>query len=729
MPMSLNKLLLLVLAASVLAPCAAGAQAPARPRIGLVLGGGGARGTAHIGVLEVLDQLRVPVDCVAGTSMGALVSGAYASGLTPQQMLARLGTVDWRDLFDDNPSQTETNYRERRLSETYYPGLEFGVTDHGLRMAHGVVGGQKIKLFFNTLVGSERGERKIENLALPLSILATDIGTGNKVVLRDGQLSEAMRASMSVPALLSPVPYRGLKLVDGGLVDNLPIDEVKLRCNAEVVIAVDVGSPLSRPEDVDSIAAVTGQMINVLAEQNSVISRATIGPRDVYIKPGLEGITAADFVKFREGAASGRAAALAVADKLRRYSVTEQQYAAWTHKLRSALPPLPRVDEIRIAPLRHVNPENVAKHIEISPGQQLDTQVLERDLLRIYGDGDFESVDYLMQVAPGRNTLLINPVEKSWGPDYLRFGVSVEAGDKQNDFQVRGAYHRKWVNGYGGEWLSGAQLGERSNLFTEFYQPLDPRQRFFIEPAGALSRERLRVYQDDQRIAEYILRQKRAFLSAGMNFGVFGQARLGWLYRKLDTSIETGAPTLPTGKVTLRGWNAVLDLDQTDRVFFPSRGWFASANYFKNPGMGYSRLGVDLRAIHTWDPYVVNARYYYFRRLEGKLPLGDAGALGGFFTLSGYARNQILAGDIRFFSVRGEKIIGRMPLGLSGDLRAGVSLEFGRARERFTETHLEGWQQAASLYLGGDTPLGPLYLGYGHAKGGHHSIYLFLGLP
>jgi NTE family protein len=728
MPTSLNKLLVLLLAASALAPALA--QAPARPRIGLVLGGGGARGTAHIGVLEVLDQLHVPVDCIAGTSMGSLVAGSYVGGLSPQQMLARLGQVDWRDLFDDNPSQAETNYRERRLVETYYPGIEFGITPAGVRAAHGVVGGQKIKLFFNTLVGSERGERSIQDLPVPLSILATDIGTGEKVVLRDGDLSAAMRASMSVPALLAPVPYRGRHLVDGGLVDNLPIDEVKARCNADIVIAVDVGSPLSRPEDVDSIAAVTGQMINVLAEQNSVASRKLIRPQDIYIKPNLEGITAADFNKFREGAARGRAAALAQAGRLRQYAVPEPEYAAWVGRLKSDHEPLPRVDEIQIVGLHRVNLQNVAKHIELRPGQPIDTKVLDRDLARIYGDGDFENVDYRVVVTPeGRHILRIIVTEKSWGPDYVRFGVNIEAGDKQNDFAVRGAYHRKWVNSYGAEWLSGGQIGERSSLFTDFYQPLDPRQRFFVEPSVAIQRDRLRVYENDQRIAEYLVWQRRAAAYAGVNLGVFGQARLGWLFRKLDTSIETGAPTLPTGKVTLKGWNLLLDLDQTDRVFFPTRGWRASANYFREPSRGYSRVSADLRAIHSWDPYVINARFLYYRRIEGRLPLADTGALGGFGNLSGYVRNQVLAGDIRFFSVRGEKIIGRMPLGLSGDLRAGMSLEAGRMRERFTETHLEGWQQAASVYLGGDTPLGPLYLGYGLAKGGHHSLYLFLGLP
>jgi predicted acylesterase/phospholipase RssA len=225
-------------------------------------------------------------------------------------MRQRLAAVDWHDLFDDTPSHAETNFRERALEQNYYPGLEFGVTNEGIRAAHGVVGGQKIKLFFNTLVGADRGERKIENLAIPVAIVATDIGTGEKVVFRSGELSAAMRASMSVPALLAPVPYQGRYLVDGGLVDNLPIDEVMASCHPDVVIAVDVGSPLARPEDMTTVRAITGQTIGVLTEQNSERSRAMLKPGDIYIKPALAGITAADFNEFRAGAESGRQAAL-----------------------------------------------------------------------------------------------------------------------------------------------------------------------------------------------------------------------------------------------------------------------------------------------------------------------------------------------------------------------------------------------------------------------------------
>ena len=212
-----------------------------RPKVGLVLGGGGARGAAHIGVLEELERLRIPVDCVAGTSMGALVAGAWASGLDAATLRSEMGKADWNDLFQDNPGYNDINYRSKRLAKRYLPGSEAGVTATGLVTPPGVVSGQKIKLFFNQLVRADAGDRLIEQLALPVSIIATDIGTGARVVFRNGSLTLAMRASMSVPGLMAPLEYDGRKLVDGGLVDNLPIQEVRDLCGAEIVIAVNVG--------------------------------------------------------------------------------------------------------------------------------------------------------------------------------------------------------------------------------------------------------------------------------------------------------------------------------------------------------------------------------------------------------------------------------------------------------------------------------------------------------
>ena len=702
---------------------------PPRPRIGLVLGGGGARGSAHVGVLEVLEQLHVPVDCVAGTSMGSLVAGAWLSGVGPQKMMERLAGVDWRDLFDDDPARAETNYRERRLAQSYYPGLEAGTTREGLQMARGVVGGQKIKLFFNALVGADRGERPIESLPLPLSILATDIGTGEKVVFRSGELATAMRASMSVPAVLAPVSYRGRHLVDGGLVDNLPVAEVRERCRPDIVIAVDVGSPLLRPEQVDSLRSVAGQMINILTEQNAIASRALIRPGDVYMRPDLKGITATDFDKFRDGAARGRAAALAQAALLRRYSVPPQQYAAWAERLQGQPQPVARIDRVEIAGLRHVNPEVVRKHLDVVPSQPLDTARLERGLARVYGEGDFESVDYALLGTRERRILQVTPTEKAWGPNYLRFGVELQGSNRENTYALRAALHRKWLNPLGGEWLTGGQVGERATLFTQFYQPFDARQRFFVQPALVLSRDSLGVYQDDKRIAQYRLRSRGAGIGLGANVGTFGQLRLERSVRKIDASVQTGAAGLPAGEKYLRGWQVVADFDQFDRAFFPSHGWSARATWFREEDAGYGRLAAELRAARSWGDYVINGRLSYTGSTDGRLPLAEAGALGGFLNLSGYVRNQILADDVRYASLRGEKIIGRMPLGLHGDLRVGFALEAGNARKRYTETRVEGWQPAAAIYLGGETPVGPVFLAYGRARDARSSLYLFIGLP
>jgi NTE family protein len=716
-----------LLAAAMLAP--ARAEPPPRPRIGLALGGGGARGTAHIGVLEVLEKYHVPIDCVAGTSMGSLVAGAYLSGLQPQQMLERLGKVDWSELFFDDSARASMNFRERRLSQSYYPGLELGVTRNGLRMAHGVVGGQKIKLFFNTLVGADRGERTIESLPLPLSIIATDVGSGARVVFRSGELSAAMRASMSVPALLSPQAYKGQYLVDGGLVENLPVAEVRSRCNADVVIAVDVGSPLYKPQDVDSITAVTGQMINILTEQNAITSRGLIKAGDVYIKPNLEGISSSDFNKSRDGAERGRQAAEAQAEKLRRYALPQAEYSAWAARLKAAPQPMPRIDRIEVAGLRYVNPELVLQHIHVQPGASLDTVQLESDIAEIYGEGDFESVDYGVAGTREHPVLRITPTEKSWGPDYIRLGVALEASAKENQFALRFAYHRKWLNTLGAEWLSGLQIGELTHVYTQLYQPFDGRQRWFVSPQIGYVRTKLGIYQDDNRIAQYLQKGWTASLDVGANISTLGQVRLGRSATQIDSSVETGFNFLPTEKRIAQGWTLVADFDQADRAYFPTSGWAARGTYFKETDQGYGRLAFGMRGAYSWRDYVFNGRLSYVGAVQGKLPPSEAGALGGFLNLSGFTRDQIRAGNTRFGSIRIEKIVGKMPLPLQGDLRFGLSLEAGKAKDRFTETNLDGWLKAAAIYFGGETPIGPAYVAYGRAQGGHSTVYLFLGLP
>ena len=298
--------------------------------------------------------------------MGALAAGAFAAGRSPTEMREELAKADWNDMFQDNPSYSEINYRNKAISKRFMPGSETGVGSDGVAYRGGVVAGQKIKLFFNRLVNADLGERDIESLALPLSIVATDIGTGERVVYRDGSLTMAMRASMSVPGLLAPVNYRERKLVDGGLVDNLPISEVRERCLADVVIAVNVGSPLMKAEEVGSLFTVSAQMINILTEQNVNRSLALLQPNDIYIKPDLEGITAGDFQKSSETADRGRAAAEAVSARLQALAVSAEEYEAWAKRIAYVRPSPPPVDAVVIDRLKTVNPVAVERHLRVA---------------------------------------------------------------------------------------------------------------------------------------------------------------------------------------------------------------------------------------------------------------------------------------------------------------------------------------------------------------------------
>ena len=711
------------------------ASEAARPKIGLVLGGGGARGAAHIGVLEVLEKLRVPVDCVTGTSMGALVAGAYAAGLSPTEMRTELAKADWNDMFMDNPSYSEINYRNKVISTRFMPGSETGVTPNGLTYQSGVVSGQKIKLFFNRLVHSDQGERTIESLPLPLSIVATDIGNGDKVVFRDGSLTKAMRASMSVPGLLAPIDYRGHKLVDGGLVDNVPIGEARDRCNADIVIAVNVGSPLLKGEDVGSLITVAAQMVNILTEQNVTRSLASLKPNDIYIKPDLEGITAADFGKSSETADRGKTAAEALTERLKALSVDEQTYSEW--KTRIAYDPAKHsgrtIDEIQIAEMKNINKVAVGRHLRVKPGDTLNDDQIDKDLLETYGDGWYESVDYSLLRERDRDILHVTPIEKRWGPDYLRFGINLETNFQQDsNYAVRAAYDKTWLNDLGGELLLIGQLGSSSVVGADFYQPLDAQQRYFLEASAYYSTDTLGVYQNNHKLADYAKDKGIASVGLGYNVGLLGQIRAGWRQTWLDTELSTGVPTAEFPSKTSESFGSIyagLDFDQMDRLYFPTSGWQSKIGYFYSPAENYSKLVANFLVAHSFGDYVINSKLSYQGSPSGELPSYDAGTLGGFNNLSGYTANQLMGDNITYGNIRVEKIIGRMPMGLRGDMRLGIAVEAGKVGTPYTETELTGWIRSGAIYIGGETPLGPVYLGYGRSDQGASSLYLFLGTP
>jgi NTE family protein len=594
-------------------------------------------------------------------------------------MREELSKADWADIFVDNPDHDDLNFRSKRLYERFLPGSETGFKDGGIAILPGVVAGQKIKLFFNQLVRANTGEPEIQKLPLPVSIIATDIGTGERVVFRDGSLTQAMRASMSVPGLMAPLQYRARKLVDGGLVDNVPIREVRDRCGAEVVIAVNVGSPPLKPEEVSGLLSITSQMVALLTEQNVGASLATLKPQDIYIQPDLGSITAADFQLHVQAAEIGRLATEAVAERLAALSVSEAQYAQWQRKVAVRERDVPRIDEIKIAGMLRADPAVVERYLEQRVGQPLNTAQLDRDLLRAYGDGNYERVDYSIYTTQrGRNVLTIFPVEKTWGPDYIRIGMRFEGNLSQgSNFLLRGAYHKTWINDLGGELLTTAELGSVTGLSAEWYQPVTRQQGLFVAASGRVPARahRLLLHRTTHRRVPQPARPRgpdgrhqlrpAGPIAAGLA-GAVGQAASGDRHRHLlDRCPNTAAG----------GWLMSLDMDRLDRLYFPRRGWAAQASWFDSSKRDYSRVSLEGRAAMPLQDWVVAGRATWVGSPRGNLPLSDAAKLGGFLNLTAYGAGQLLGDEVSYAHVRAERIIGRLPAGLRGDMRIGFALE------------------------------------------------------
>lgn len=698
-------------------------------RTALVLGGGGARGSAHIGVLEILERERVPVDCVVGTSMGALVAGAYAAGVSPTEMRTKLADADWKDMFLDVSDYAQLSYRKKVVTRGLFTGTEIGLTKKGAQFSSGVIAGEKIKLFFNQLVGEQQGARNIEKLSLPLAIVATDIGNGERVVLKKGSLTQAMRASMSVPGLMAPVEYNGRKLVDGGLVDNLPIDVARELCHADRVIAVNVGSPLKPAEEIGSLLSVTGQMIGILTQQNVERSLATLTDRDIYIYPELGDIKATDFERYVQAADIGRVAAERELAALQLFSVTPQAYAKWESRRRGQQSPVDVIDEIKIAPLNHVNPEFVARLIRQQPGTVLNLPQLEQDLIRVYGSGYFGYVDYRISETQGVRRLDILPYEKKWSSGYVTFGYDIYEEYLQDaGVNLRAAYRNPWLNSYGGEFFTVVGVGSDPYLEVDFYQPLDARQKYFIEPRYVRGRKQINFFMDDEKLAEYRLSSHFTEVMLGRNFSIFGQARAGWRQYDIKGDSDVSISELPEAEERYDGWLVDAQFDQRNRLYFPSRGWRGEASYYKSSEQDYEKFSGELSGIYPLGDFVLTTRGSYVTSIDSELPVFDSAILGGLLNMSGYATNQILADRALFMQVRAEKIIGHMPLGISGDLRAGLSLEGAKLNNAYTLTDVEGeLLNSMAVYLGGETPIGPVFIGYGFTFSGNYNVYFQIG--
>jgi NTE family protein len=712
-----------------------GAGSPARPRVCLVLSGGGARGAAHVGVIAVLEQLRVPVDCIAGTSMGALVGGAYASGMSVAEMEGVLKEISTSLLFVEKPPREEQSIRAKLDDNLDLFGFELGVRGGKLLLPKGAVTGVQLETVLRRLA-KVKGYRRFDQLPIPFRAVATDLVTGKAKVFSEGELATAMRASMSVPGVIAPAEIDGKMLVDGGLVDNLPVD-VARRMGADVIIAVNLGTTLAPKEALDSVLGITAQVINLLTEQNVRASLAALTPADVLIEPALGDFSAADFDHLPQAVPVGAAAARDVADRLAALSLPPAAYAAWQARQRGTpdgddLP----IDRIRFARLERVNPEYALSLLETGTGRPIDQTTLDADLRRLQGTGDFEHVAYRVEDDEGARVLTITAEEKTVGPNYLRFGAGL-ATDFQGDtfISLIGSYRRTWVNALGGEWRTDVSIGQPSRLASEFYQPLDAQQRFFMAPRVELGQRTLDLFSGDQRVARYDLADAFVALDLGTAFTRYGEARVGLLFGTESVDLDTGPPELAPepSRIKLGAATARIVFDQLDSTLFPRRGVAATANlYASRTALGadldYTKWNANLTGAVSHGDHALVFTYFGGGRIgSGGIPVYDAFEWGGFLRQSGYPIGALLGRSLAFGRVVYDYRLLRQEL-LEG-LHLGASLEAGRVGSPIVADQASGLIKSASVFVGADTPVGPLYLGYGRADSGFGSVYLYLGRP
>ena len=716
---------------------AADAAVPAeakRPRICLVLSGGGARGAAHVGVLKVLEELRVPVDCIAGASMGAIVGGSYASGMGTAQMLHEMAKITSERLFNDRPPRSDEPMRIKSQGWQPLAAPEFGLNDGNVTTPKGVVNGVALEAELRRLV-KVRDARHFDQLPIPFRAVATSLGDGQMVVLDHGLLPSAMRASMAVPALVAPLKMDDRLLIDGGLVRNLPID-VARTMGAEVIIAVNLGTPLLKPDQIQGLQGVSMQTLGILTEQNVRQSLQQLRPQDVLIEPDLGDFSAADFDNLMQTVPIGEAAARAAAPRLRALSLGPEAYAALRlNQQLDAVPPPQVIASIDVAGNRRVNAEVVRQNMLTEPGQAMDQDTVDMDMRRIYGTGDFESVRPEVTAFDGQTTLLVNVTEKGWGPQYLRLGLALSSDLGQDAyFNFHGQLRSTWVNSYGAEWLNDVVLGRDLVWSSRFYQPLSPSQRVFVEPRFLYSDTPLDVYTGSVLLTEYRESTYGAGLDLGLNFNQYGQARLGLFRGKSHFKLSSGPVFVLPGAfdAELGLASASLRLDQLDSVSFARSGyllWLDAQVSRTQLGatVDYTRVSGEARAAFSHGVHTLQLSMRGGSADNDEvLPVYALFRLGGFLDMSGYRQQQLLGRRFAYARALYQARLARVPLfeGVYG----GLAYEIADMPQLLPMNDKELFR-SGTAYLAADTPLGVAYLGLGYANGDNRAVYLYLGKP
>jgi NTE family protein len=727
------------------ATTAASAQpdSPGRPRLGLVLSGGGARGLAHVGVLKVLEREHIPVDVIAGTSMGAIIGGLYASGMRADEIERELLKVDWDRLFAQRVSRQQLSQRRKEEDFEIATAIELGWRDGEFRAPQGAVSSRGLETLLRRYTLPVRAVRRFDDLPIPFRAVATDMETGEALVMDHGDLATALRSSMSVPAVFPSTEVEGRVLGDGGLVNNVPVD-VARAMGADRVIVVNIGTPLAARDTLNSVLGLTAQMISILTEQNVQRSLASLTPQDVLITPNLGKLTSADFAEAPSLIKLGEQEALRQTERLSALAIPEATYAAWRAERRAHAPGSPVLDFIAFEGTTVTNPARFAMQLESKPGEPFDPAKAARDTRTLSATGDYVRTDYRQVETADGHGLVLDLEDKPWGPNYLQVGLDLSTDfSGRSAFNIKFSHNRHWLTPAGSEWRNRIQIGEVPTVFTELYHPLNwtigLSNDWFVSGQASVERRTQSLF-DGRRLSEVgqVRRTNgRVGIDLGQPWGSVGELRVGLVSlfgraSPLLLSEDYGGPRqVATWRET--GLRTRIVVDQLDFANFPQNGYrFEGEAILGRRNEEGRRRMVQLTSqgtlASTWGAHTLN--------LHAQLKVADSGnnaivgpySLGGFQQLSGYRAGQLTGNALLFGRAGWYMRLPHAPVFARGWFM-GASLEAGQVWASRRDLGLSGLRYGSSLYVGADTGIGPMYLGLTWAPDGEAGLVLFIGRP
>jgi NTE family protein len=644
-----------------------------------------------------------------------------------------VSSVDWQDSMQDRPPRAELGFRRKQDDRNFLVRYALGVNSDGFLLSKGLIQGQKLAQILRNATVPVADIKDFDQLPVPFRALATDLESGSRVILKSGDLVTAMRASMSAPGVFTPTQLDGRLLVDGGLMDNLPVD-VAREMNVDLLIVVDVSFSLYARDELQTPLDVTNQAFAIMIRSRTAEQIAKLGPQDVFINPDLGRIKSTEFTRVPQALRAGYEAADAARNRLAALALDDIDYTIYLASRNPRKIEPPRLAFVRVDQASHRYARMVDETMEDIRGGPLDRDLVAKRMSSLYALDLFESIDYSVVTEGAETGLEFHLRRKSWGPNYVRFGINIEDDFEGNSrYNAAARFIMTELNELGAEWVTDLQIGDNPRFATEFYQPLAWRNRYFVAPRFAFEVRNLQIRDPNGAIAELRTRTYQGAVDVGREFSNWGELRTGLQFGGGSSKVRIGDPNLERNRFNSSGFFVRFSYDKLDSVYFPRKGQQFTLEWnAERSGLGADqstdRIDVNWLIARSLDRNTLIFSTDFGSTLNDRSPAHDYFQLGGFLSLSGLTQGSLSGPHYAIGRLIYYRKIGKGGTGVFDfPTYVGLSFEAGNTWLTRSDASFSGLHKDASVFLGVDTFLGPLYLATGHDSTNQTAFYLFLG--